>query len=105
MKRLVLLLGVVLASPAYGQECPVGMVSCKVIYLSPAEETVLMHPGGILATAAQARKLDFAGAAQYFAAKIRAAPQGEVKRVVKNQDRYPGFQGEVGKVLVARQAP
>jgi hypothetical protein len=64
----------------YATECPQGMQSCKVLILSPQEEQLLIQPGGILATAGEARKLDYAGAAQYFIQKIKDAPAGDVKK-------------------------
>jgi hypothetical protein len=75
MRSLLALL--LLTTPAFAIECPPDMTQgCKVLFLSPAEEQILVQPNGILATAADARKIDFSGAAEYFRNKIKAAPAG-----------------------------
>jgi hypothetical protein len=75
----LLLTALLTPTMAMAVECPPDMKQCKVIYLSPQEEAILVQQNGILATAADARKLDFQGAVQFFINKIREAPQGEVK--------------------------
>ena len=68
---------------AFAVECPPGMPSCKVLFISPQEEQALIQQSGILATAAQGRPLDLGQAVQYFMAKIKDAPAGEVKKPEK----------------------
>lgn len=68
------------ASPVAATDCPEGLPSCRVLILSPQEEQILTAPNGVLATAAEARKVDFAGVAEYFARRIKDAPAGEVKK-------------------------
>jgi hypothetical protein len=75
----LLLTALLTPTMAMAVECPSDMKSCKVIYLSPQEEQILVQPGGILSTAADARKLDYQGAVQFFINKIRESSQGEVK--------------------------
>ena len=80
MTRALPLLSILLLTsvPAGATECPAGMPACKVLFLSPQEEQILTQPNGILPTAADARKLDYGGAVQYFIQKIKDAPAGEV---------------------------
>lgn len=66
-----------LPAAAAAVECPAGVASCKVLTLSPQEEAVLTQPGGVLATAAEARKVDYSGFVQYFIQRIKEAPAGE----------------------------
>lgn len=75
-------LAILLLSSAAAQavECPPGMAACKIVILSPQEEQILVQPNGILPTAAEARKVDFAGAVQYFLQKIKDAPAGEAAK-------------------------
>lgn len=60
-------------------QCPDPGQQCKVIYLSPQEEKMLMNQNGVLDTAAQARNLDLGQFVVYFKGRIATAPQGEVK--------------------------
>lgn len=50
---------------------------CKVLFLSPAEEQLLMADRGILQTAEQGRPLDLGAAINYFRRKILTAPSGQ----------------------------
>lgn len=86
MKRLSLL-ALLVASPVYAVECPPNMKACKVWFLSPEVEQILVQPNGIFATAAQARTLDLAAATQFLRNQIENAPQGEVKAPEKNEDK------------------
>jgi hypothetical protein len=61
-------------------QCPDVGVKCKVIFLNPQEENMLMIQNGILDTAAQGRALDLGQFAVFLKTKIAAAPQGEVKQ-------------------------
>lgn len=70
----------VLCVVAFAAECPQGMTACKVLYLSPQEEAILTQERGILATAAEGRKLDLDAVSLYFRQKIKEAPAGEVKK-------------------------
>ena len=87
MRRLVCL-ALLVASPAYAVDCPPNMKTCKVWFLSPEVEQILVQPNGILATAAQARTLDLAAATQFLRAQIENAEKGEVK-VEKTQEQAP----------------
>jgi hypothetical protein len=81
MKRLLMALLVAMSpSVALAIECPAGAASCKVLVLTPQEEQILVQPQGILPTAAEARKIDFGGAVQYFLQRIKDAPAGEVPK-------------------------
>jgi hypothetical protein len=62
-------------------ECPVPGQPCKWISLNPQEEAIILQERGILATAAEGRKVDLGEVSLYFRKKIEAAPQGEVKPV------------------------
>ena len=70
-------------SGSAGGTCPNPGEKCKVIFLSPQEENLLVGQNGILDTAAQGRQIDLGGFAVYFKSKIATAPQGEVKAVEK----------------------
>jgi hypothetical protein len=61
-------------------QCPDPGVKCKILFLSEAEEHMLMGQNGILDTAAQARSLDLGQFAVYLKTRIAAAPAGEVKQ-------------------------
>jgi hypothetical protein len=61
-------------------QCPDPGVKCKILFLSEAEEHMLMGQNGILDTAAQARSLDLGQFAVYLKTRIAAAPVGEVKQ-------------------------
>jgi hypothetical protein len=64
---------------ALAVECPDPGVKCKVLFLNPQEEQMLMIQNGILDTAAQGRSLDLGQFSVYLKTRIGAAPQGEVK--------------------------
>lgn len=81
MRLLWIVMMLLLASSAFAVECPPGMTACKVLFLSPQEEAMLTQERGILATAAEGRKVDLDAVALYFRNKILASPQGEVKPV------------------------
>jgi hypothetical protein len=70
--------GYALADEAAKPQCPTPGETCKVLYLTPQEEKILMQPSGVLDTAAQARALDLGQFAVYFKTRIAASPQGEV---------------------------
>lgn len=80
VKKSLIAVAALLSSPAVAVECPKDMTSCKVLYLSSQEENALTAPNGVLATAAQARKLDLGDISNYFIEKIKNAPAGEVKK-------------------------
>ncbi len=81
MKRTALTAALLLLPPAADAvECPPPMPSCKILILSPQEEAILTQPNGILPTAAEARKVDFAGAVQYFLQRIKEAPNGDLPK-------------------------
>jgi len=63
---------------ANAESCPPGAASCKVITLTPDEQTALLGQNGILQTAEQGRFIDLSTATRYFRAKIEAAPAGTV---------------------------
>jgi hypothetical protein len=75
MKLLVATM-LAIASPALAVECPREMPACKVLFLSQGEEQILTQPNGVLLTAAEARKVDYAGFVQYFLQRIKEAPAG-----------------------------
>lgn len=77
MKRIAIVIGLFAATPALAVECPTNMPSCKVLFLSPQEESILVQPNGLLDTAALARRVDYDGVVSYFKQKIKDAPQGE----------------------------
>lgn len=80
MLRLVsAAVGTMFITAAGAVDCPPGVLSCKVLTLSPQEEQILLQPNGILDTAAQGRKIDLGEVTLYFRNKIQAAPAGEVK--------------------------
>lgn len=60
-------------------QCPDPGVKCKVLFLNPQEEQMLMIQNGILDTAAQGRSLDLGQFSVYLKTRIGAAPQGEIK--------------------------
>lgn len=69
-----------LATPAFAIECPSPGQPCKWISLSQQEEAILVQDKGILATAAEGRRVDLGEVSLYFRKKIESAPQGEVKQ-------------------------
>ena len=71
----------VLARAAENVQCPDPGQQCRILYLSPQEEKMLLAPNGVLDTAAQARALDLGQFAVYFKTRIAQSPQGEVKPV------------------------
>jgi hypothetical protein len=79
--RAIWIVGLLLATPAQAIECPVPGQPCKWISLNPQEEAILLQERGILATAAEGRKVDLGEVSLYFRKRIEAAPQGEVKPV------------------------
>jgi hypothetical protein len=74
--KLLLAAAVAFASPALAVECPRDMPACKVLFLSPQEEQLLTAPQGVLLTASEGRKVDYAGFVQYFLQRIKEAPNG-----------------------------
>lgn len=64
---------------ARSEDCPPSTKSCKVLVITAEEENALVTQNGVLATAAQARKLDLEGVVNYFFEKIKNAPAGTVK--------------------------
>lgn len=77
---LVVWLGsIALAVRSLATECPAGAQSCKVLVLTPQEESILIQERGILATAAEGRKIELEAATMYFRNRIQNAPAGEVK--------------------------
>lgn len=72
------------AFKALAAECPPNPPGtppgCKVLTLSPQEEAILVQERGILATAAEGRKIELEAATMYFRQRIQSAPPGEVKQ-------------------------
>jgi hypothetical protein len=62
-------------------ECPTPGQKCKVLFLSPEEEKMLMAPNAILDTAAQGRAIELGQFSVYLKTRIGAAPEGDVKPV------------------------
>lgn len=58
--------------------CPPGLKSCKVIVLSPDEETTLVGPEMIFDHAVWAARVKFESMTQAWREKIRQAPAGKV---------------------------
>lgn len=79
MIRLSLFVLLALCSSASAIECPTPGQPCKVLFLSPQEEAMLVQERGILATAAEGRKVELDAVSLYFRRRILDAPQGEVK--------------------------
>jgi hypothetical protein len=61
-------------------QCPNVGEPCKILFLSPQEEQMLMTKNGILDTAAQARAIDLGQFSVYLKTRIAAAPAGEVRK-------------------------
>lgn len=82
--RLTLLIASMLVlygcAPARSAECPVGIPKCKVLILTPEEETALTQPNGILDTAEKGAYVQLGGVIRYFREKIEKAPPGELAK-------------------------
>lgn len=64
---------------------------CRILTLTPEEETALTGPNMILQSAEQGRFLDLSSAVKYFRDKIRAAPlvQPEISEPKAEQSLTP----------------
>lgn len=61
--------------------CPTPGQTCKIIVLTPEEESILTGKNGVLDTAAQSRALDLGPFVVYVRQKIAQAPEGTVTKL------------------------
>jgi hypothetical protein len=59
--------------------CPPGAKSCKIIVLTPEEETALIGDKMVFQTASQGRYIDLDPVVRYFLTKIAQAPSGKAE--------------------------
>lgn len=64
---------------AFSEDCPPGAKACKVLTLTPEEETSLIGINMMLDSAVFANRIQMEGVAKYWRDKVQNAHQGVVK--------------------------